>query len=181
MARMARSLTLLACVLAAAAPATAQGPAGQFLPSLDDRDGDGLLDALDCAPDDPSRPARDGADPACDGTGAGIPVEVAGPVDEGAAESAVHAAARRAAGGKVVAVRGLRLGPDVAVYAPADRRGIVVAARRNAGVTIRPARHDARTRSLAAGTAFAVRTRAPRYTITVVAGSGATWRAVYRP
>lgn len=193
---MARIASLLfACALAGSAPAPAQdGPAGQFRPSPGDRDGDGLVDGRDCAPDDPSRPARHVPDPDCDGSGAGIQVDVAGPVDGGpdpeGPEAAsrpsrgtpkARAAARRAAGGPVVAIHGLRLGPNVAVYAPRSGRGIVVVAKSNAGVTVKPRRHRARTRSLASGTAFAVRARAARYVITVVDGSGTTWRAVHRP
>ncbi|MCW2989711.1 MAG: hypothetical protein JWM73_305, partial [Solirubrobacterales bacterium] len=48
-------------------------------------------------------------------------------------------AARRAAGEDVVAVRGLRLGPSVAVYAPARAAPVLIfVAKDNSGVTVAP-------------------------------------------
>lgn len=191
--------------LPAGAALAAAGPTGQFLPSAADRDGDGLTDAADCAADDPSRPAR-GADADCDGVrdeGA-IVVDVAGPAPDLEAASApsrgtpaTRAVARRAAGGPVVLVRGLPLGPSVAVYAPARPRAgrptVVVVARTNAGVTVRPRllgrdgavrSLPARSRSLPRGRALVVgprvdpaATRRVRFAITVVDPQGARHRA----
>lgn len=207
-ARIALLFALLACVPASAlALPPADSPAGQFLPSLDDRDGDGLADALDCAADDPSRPSRAGADLDCDGTadggGAGIDVGVL-PADGGPDEpeeqqvasrpssgtSSTRAAARDAAGEAVVAVRGLRLGPSIAVYAPAHPREneptLIFATKGNVGLTVTPriGKQDrrTRTRSLPQGRAFVLRLRLNRsqrvrFAISVVGTDGVEYRA----
>lgn len=164
-------------------------PAGQFLPSLQDRDGDGLLDLSDCAPDDPSRPARAGIDLDCNGApddGGGIEVGISGPVDGGPDEpgeqqaasrpssgtATTRSAARDAAGEAVVAVTGLRLGPSIAVYEPARGRSaeptLVFAAKGNSGLTVEPELTftgggtralKVRARSLPRGRAYVVRLR----------------------
>jgi hypothetical protein len=132
------------------------GPSGQFQPTRADRDGDGLRDDSDCAPDDPSRPAQAGADADCDGAadeGAGLEVGISGPVDgdagtvDAASEPssgtpATHAVAREAAGEAVVLVRRLPLGQSVAIYQPRRPRpavpSLVFAAKDNSGVTVTP-------------------------------------------
>ena len=105
-----------ACLPAGALARTQQGPSGQFQPSATDRDGDGLPDGSDCAPDDPSRPARSGEDRNCDGTpdDGGSQVGVSGPVDGGpdpthsasseSTSAPARSRARRAAGEAVVTV-----------------------------------------------------------------------------
>ena len=202
------ALVLLALLAWAPATATAQsGPAGQFLPSLGDRDGDGLLDTLDCAADDPSRPSRAGSDLDCDGApdggGAGIGVGLL-PVDGGPDEPeeqqvasrpstgsrSARAAARDAAGEPVVLVKGLSLGPAVAVYAPAEPRAteptLIFAAKGNVGLTVTPTvgdrRRASRTRSLPQGRAYVVRLRLRRprpvsFDIAVVGTDGAEYTA----
>jgi hypothetical protein len=209
-ARIALLLALLACLPASAlALPPADGPAGQFLPSLDDRDGDGLADGLDCAADDPSRPSRAGADLDCDGApdggGAGIDVGIL-PSDGGPDEpeeqqvasrpssgtSSTRAAARDAAGEAVVVVRGLRLGPSIAVYALAHPRGdeptLIFATKGNVGLTVTPRvggqDRRTRTRSLPQGRAFVVRMRlkAPRrvrFAISVIGTDGVEHRATH--
>lgn len=213
-ARIAIALAVVACLSAGGLASAAGGPTGQFLPSVGDRDGDGLPDAADCAPDDPSRPGRAGVDADCDGApDAGLPViEIAGPADGGpdpaeqqaaskpsSGTVAAKSAARRAAGQDVVVVRGLRLGPSVAVYAPKRPSRatptVVLVAKGNSGVTVRP--HlvfaggrtralAARTRSVARGRAFVVRLQLSksqrraqrlRFAMTVVDGSGDSYRA----
>lgn len=207
-ARIALLLSLLGCLsLAAPAATLAGGPGGQFSPSLDDRDGDGLLDALDCGPDDPTRPSRAGADLDCDGTadggGAGIGVGLL-PIDGGpdgpegpsvaskpsTGTASTRAAARDAAGESVVPVRDLRLGPAIAVYAPAhpsdDEPTLVFVAKDNVGLTVTPWVADrarpTRTRSLPRGRAYVVRlrlhrARAVRFEIAVVGSDGVEYRA----
>jgi hypothetical protein len=209
-ARIALLLALLAGLPAgSAALADGPGPSGQFLPSVGDRDGDGLPDAADCAPDDPSRPARAGVDLDCDGaddggglTGVGISGPVDGGPDPGPGEQtaasrpstgsvSAKAAARRAVGEAVVAVRGLRLGPSIAVYAPARAAGtLIFVAKDNSGVTVRPSvvrhgkRHPlrVRTRSVSRGHAWVVRVhpsgvRRVRFAMRVVDSAGAAHRA----
>jgi hypothetical protein len=182
---------------------------GQFLPTADDRDGDGLPDAADCAADDPTRPALTGPDPECDGLppgGLGIPVDLEEPGRQHAASApsrgtpATRAAARQAARVSVAAVSGLRLGRSVAVYAPARPRAsrptLVLVARANMGLVVRPvlARRDgtsrrlaARRRSLARGDAHVVRIRVDpaavrrvRLAVTVTDAQGDRHRAVHR-
>lgn len=194
-------LTLLGCLVAVPAVADGDAVGGQFAPSLDDRDGDGLLDALDCGPDDPTRPVRGGADLDCDGApdggGAGIGVGLL-PIDAGtdvaakpsAGTASMKAAARDAAGEPVVAVAGLALGPSIAVYAPAHPRAgeptLIFAAVDNVGLTVTPVvgdrRRAARTRSLPRGRAYVVRLRLRRarrvtFEITVVGVDGAEYSA----
>jgi hypothetical protein len=187
-ARIALLLTLLGCLsLAAPAATLAGGPGGLFSPSLDDRDGDGLLDVLDCGPDDPTRPSRAGADLDCDGVtdggGASIGIGLL-PIDGGPDEpedpsvaskpssgtASTRAAARDAAGEPVVAVRGLALGPAIAVYAPAHPRSteptLIFAAKGNVGLTVTPVvagkSRSPRHRSLPQGRAYVVRLRLKR-------------------
>lgn len=161
-ARIALLVALLVAVPTGTPVGALAGPSGQFQPSPGDRDGDGLADRDDCAPDDPTRPSRSGTDADCDGradAGAGMDVAIAGPAD-GAPDSgepeqqqqsaAAHEpagtvnsrrAARRAAGEPVRAVR-LRLGPSIAAYAPSRTRRsvptLVLVATGNSGVTVRP-------------------------------------------
>lgn len=214
-ARIALALAALALVAPGPLASGAGTPAGQFQPVRGDRDGDGLPDGSDCAPDDPTRPARSGEDLDCDGApdqgGAGIPVDLAGPDGgEGPPPAgpqaasrpsrgtvAARASARRAAGEPVVAVRGLRLGPSVAVYAPAAPRparpALVLVAKGSSGVTVRPWLVFAqgrralrvRTASLPRGRALVVRialdpargrARRVRFAVRVVDGAGATYR-----
>lgn len=183
-ARIALLLGLLACLPASTLARADSGPSGQFQPSATDRDGDGLPDASDCAPDDPSRPARAGDDQDCDGTpdaGGGSRVGLAGPVDGGPdpqqtasrpsrGSAATKTRARRAAGEAVVAVRGLRLGDSIAVYAPRRPHRatptVVFVAKDNSAVTVRPTlvladgrkrALKARSRSLPSGRAYVVR------------------------
>lgn len=206
-ARIALLLALLACLPLGVAASADDGVAGQFLPSPADRDGDGLFDGADCGPDDPTRPARAGTDLDCDGEpdGGGLSgIGIAGPVDGGpdpepAEQTAAsrpstgttetRTAARRAAGEDVVAVRGLRLGPSVAVYAPAAASAaLIFVAKDNLGVTVKPSvvvdgRRQAlkvRTRSVPRGRAWVVRvrqTRRVRFAVTVVNSSGDTYSA----
>lgn len=210
-ARIALLCSLLACLGAGTlAHAAGGGPSGQFQPAAGDRDGDGLGDADDCAPDDPTRPARAGTDLDCDGEsdggGSNAGYEVSGPVDggpdpgyEAASQSAAskpssgtpetRTAARRAAGEAVVAVRGLRLGPGVAVYAPeritAGIAELVFVAKDNLGVTAAPSitvdgerrALRVRSRSVSRGRAWVVSVRSQgarrvRFTLTVVDSSG---------
>lgn len=154
-------LALLALLPAGAVAYAAGGPTGQFQPSSDDRDGDGLRDSDDCAPDDPSRPARPGTDLDCDGVlddGGFSGVGISGPVDGGpdpgsepadpeqtaasrpsSGTTETRTAARRAAGEDVVVVTGLRLGPAVAVYTPAATApALIFVAKDNVGVTVSP-------------------------------------------
>lgn len=221
-ARIALLMALLAPLPAAAPARTDDGPAGQFVPSLEDRDGDGLLDAADCAPDDPTRPARPDADLDCDGVpdGGGFSgVGIAGPVDgtdpgtpDGSAgeqtaasrpstgTSETRTAARRAYGAGVTAVTGLRLGPSVAVYAPArparTAPTLIFVAKGNSGITVEPSivytggvveDLRTRTRSVARGRAWVVRVgltgdrrraRRARLSVTVVDGAGESYAAV---
>lgn len=204
-ARIALLLALIACLPAGSLAHADGGPAGQFLPSLDDRDGDGLPDAADCAADDPTRPGRSGVDLDCDGVpdggGSGVGIGIAGPVDGGPDPSGepgeqtaasrpstgtveTRTAARRAAGEDVVAVKGLRLGPSIAVYTPAAAApALVFVAKDNSGVTVVPSvvvrgeRQElrTRTRSIPRGRAWVVRVhqdRRVRFTVTVVDSAG---------
>lgn len=202
---MSRLVCLLATVLATAFPAAALAagsgsPGGQFAPSVADRDGDGLPDGADCAPDDPSRPSRAGSDRDCDGVSdaggdhadVGAP-PAGGPAGQGfsAASSnpdpagATRARARRAAGERVKAVA-MDVGDSVAVYAPVRRRAgtatLIFVGRSAASVTVRATHARARTRSLPSGRAWVVRVRAPRgsrvrFRVTVTDGSGRRYRA----
>jgi hypothetical protein len=216
-ARIALLLALLACLPAGAVAWAQDDPVGQFLPSSDDRDGDGLHDGADCAPDDPSRPARAGSDLDCDGdpdSGGSAPVGIAGPVDGGpdpgpgeqtaasrpsSGTTETKTAARRAAGEAVVALRGLRLGPSRAVYAPAAPRAsapaLVLVAKGNSGITVAPSLVLAggetralrtRRRSVPRGRAWVVRlklspaqqtARRVRFAVTVVDGAGESYTA----
>lgn len=211
-ARIALLLGLLACLPAGALARADSSPSGQFQPSATDRDGDGLGDLADCAPDDPSRPARAGDDQDCDGTPdtGGIDVGIAGPVDGGpdpqqtasrpsSGSGATKTRARRAAGEDVVAVRGLRLGASIAVYAPRRPHRatptVVFVAKDNSAVTVRPTLVfadgrkrplKARSRSLPSGNAYVVRlhlSRAQRraarlrLAMTVIDASGNRHRA----
>lgn len=197
------ALTLLPAG-ASARTAPPAGPSGQFVPTAGDRDGDGLPDAADCAPDDPSRPARTGVDADCDGVpDSGLsPITISGPADGGPDPAGQHSAsstvapavdvrarARRALGGAVVA-SGLRLGAAVAAFAPRrERRGLrtfVFVARDNAGLTAAPSldghRLAATHRSLARGAAYVLRIRTGaarrlRIVVTVVDASGNRRRA----
>jgi hypothetical protein len=159
-ARIALLLALLACLPAGSVARAQDDPVGQFLPSSDDRDGDGLHDGADCAPDDPTRPARSGSDLDCDGdpdSGGSAGIGIAGPVDGGpdpgpgeqtaasrpsTGTTETKTAARRAAGEAVVAARGLRLGASVAIYAPAASHAfapaLVFVAKGNTGITVVP-------------------------------------------
>jgi hypothetical protein len=182
-------IAVLAALLAglpAGSLARADGPSGQFQPAANDRDGDGLVDAHDCAPDDPSRPARAGHDADCDGSaddGSGSDVVITGPADGG--PDPVSAAskpstgtrmtsqvARAVAGEAVVLVRHLPLGRSVAIYrsrqAHRTAPAIVFAAKDNSGVTVTPtlvyaggrrAKLGDRSRSVSRGHAWVVRVR----------------------
>ena len=151
-ARIAVIAALLAA-LPAGQLAHADGPSGQFQPAANDRDGDGLPDASDCAPDDPSRPSRSGRDADCDGTaddgsGSNVTVtEVDGGPDPVSAASRpstgtrlTSQVARAAAHEAVVLVRHLPLGRSVAIYRPRRQHryapAIVFAAKDNSGVTV---------------------------------------------
>lgn len=205
-ARIALLLALLACLPAGSVAYATEDPTGQFQPTRDDRDGDGLGDADDCAPDDPSRPARSGSDLDCDGApdGGGFAgVGISGPVDGGpdpgsepappeqtaasrpsSGTTETRTAARLAAGEDVVAVRGLRLGPGIAVYTPARASPVLVfVAKDNVGVTVRPSivvdgvrqALKVRTRSVPRGRAWVVRVasrRRVRFAVTVVDSGG---------
>ena len=149
-------LTALLAGLPAGTLARADGPSGQFQPAANDRDGDGLPDKSDCAPDDPSRPSRAGKDADCDGVaddGSGSSVEVSGPADGG--PDPVSAASRPSSGTRltsriaraaahepVVLVRHLPLGRTVAIYQPRHAHRtvpmLVFAAKDNSGVTVTP-------------------------------------------
>jgi hypothetical protein len=152
-----RILILVALLSALGAGAVAradQSPSGQFQPARGDRDGDGLPDANDCAPDDPSRPSRSGTDADCDGQPdqGGPAISVSGPADgapdgpEAASKPstgpvATRTTARAALGEAVVLVRNLRLGRSIAVYMPRrarpGRQTLVFVARDNSAVTVR--------------------------------------------
>ena len=128
---------VLALGLFAVPAAPADQPQGQFQPSAGDRDGDGINDANDCAPDDPSRPARTGTDADCDGTVDNPPVYSA---DSTAPLSmaTLRAAARRAAGEPVVADSGPAIGPAV-LFRPRNVEPLLVfAARAGMRVTVAP-------------------------------------------
>ncbi|MFL5843334.1 MAG: hypothetical protein ACJ762_01490 [Solirubrobacteraceae bacterium] len=209
-ARIALLLSLFACLTTVSLAHADGDPAGQFLPALGDRDGDGLPDAADCAADDPTRPGRSGVDLDCDGApdggGSGIDIGILGPVDGGPDPSGepgrqtaasrpssgtgeTRTAARRAAGEGVVAVKGLRLGPSVAVYTPAATApALVFVAKDNSGITVRPSvvvdgerrALKVRTRSVPRGRAWVVRVhqgRRVRFTVTVVDSGGVDYTA----
>ena len=197
-------IALLAALGAVVLPASgaqaaprAGGPTGQFQPSATDRDGDGVRDASDCAPDDPTRPARTGPDANCDGTADGAQQAASAP----AVRPLARDSARRAAGGPVRAVPAVRLGGAVAVFAPRHPRArapeLIFAARDNSAVTVRPVLVLAggrrrvltvRSRSVARGQAYAVtirlsgaqaRARRLRFAITVIDASGRVHHAVH--
>lgn len=208
-ARIALLLSILACLPAGTLAFADDGPAGQFLPALGDRDGDGLPDAADCAADDPTRPARAGVDLDCDGTpdggGSGAGFDISGPADGGpdpdepgeqtaasrpsTGTTETKTAARRASGRPVIAVRGLRLGPAVAIYAPstvtAGLAELIFVAKDNTGITVDPSivvdgervALRTRTRSVSRGRAWVLEvrskgTRRVRFAIAVVDTSG---------
>ena len=131
-------LLTVALGLCAVPAVPADQPQGQFQPTAGDRDGDGIQDASDCAPDDPTRPARSGTDANCDGT-----ADDDAPVYSANSTTAVpmatlRAAARRAARVPVVEVRGTALGP-AALFRPRETAPVLAfAARDTMRVTVRP-------------------------------------------
>ena len=179
------SVLLLLCG-ALALPAYAStvappAPSGQFLPSADDRDGDGLSDATDCAPDDPTRPARGGVDGNCDGAADGGQQAASGP---SSADVDAAAVARQAAHGSVAALR-WPLGGALAVFAvrhdAAGDRTFVFVARDNVGLTVTHRLDRERTatneRSLGRGSAYVLRVavgkaRTLRVAVTVIDAAG---------
>lgn len=176
---------LLACLAVAALPAAAPGassppgPSGQFVPSPGDRDGDGVADASDCAPDDPTRP--------------GVAGSCSASVDAASSPEArpLHAAAvaRQALDGAAVVARDWRLGEALAVFtarrdAPAERSFVFVALDA-CGLTVTHRLDDGHTvthrRSLARGGTYVLRVavgvaRRLRIAVTVVDASGASRR-----
>lgn len=190
MLRFVLSTTCLTLLLVwpAGAPAAGQAePSGQFAPAPGDRDGDGVGDAGDCAPDDPSRPARPGPDADCDGYADGGPgsrdAAISGPAQEPSpvtgsssatgGTTATRTLAWRSAGERVVLVRHLPLGRSVAVYRTARRHRsaatLVFAARDGGGVSVTPTLvyaggserklADRQRAPLAAGRAWTLRVR----------------------
>lgn len=181
-------LTALLAALPAGQLAHAGGPAGQFQPSANDRDGDGVADRADCAPDDPSRPSRSGQDTNCDGarddgSGSNVTVtEVDGGPDPVSAASKPSTGTRRtsqvaraAAREAVVLVRHLPLGRSVAVYRTRRQRryapAVVFVGKDNIGVTVtetlvyageRRVKVANRARSVSKGHAWVLRTRLRR-------------------
>src|SRR4051794_31385693 len=121
--RIVLSLVLAAGLAVVPAAAPASGPTGQFQPGPEDRDGDGLSDANDCAPDDPSRPAQSGPDADCDGTV--DPATYSADSSVAAPMATLRDAARRAARVPVVAAPGSDLGPAV-VFRPRHPRPLLV-------------------------------------------------------
>jgi hypothetical protein len=165
--RLAALIAISACLLPAAGvrAAARPGPSGQFQPTRTDRDGDGVADASDCAPDDPTRPARTGSDANCDGTPDGTQQAASTP----SVVPSARGVARRAAGVPVVAL-GVRLGSAVSVFAPRAARArapaLVFVARDNCAVSVRPVlvfaggrtrALPARQRSVPRGHAYVVR------------------------
>jgi hypothetical protein len=192
---VSRLLVLLSlCAALALLPASAgavvlvpPGPSGQFLPAAGDRDGDGVPDAYDCAPDDPTRPSRGGDDANCDGQPDG---EQAASSDSDSPTVDPAAVARDAAHGAVTALR-WPLGGPVTVFAPrADATGmrtLIFVATDNAGLTVTHRLDRGATatnrRSLARGGAYVlpIATRGARrlrVAVTVVDAAGESHRVV---
>jgi hypothetical protein len=116
--------------------AAAEAPTGQFQPQPGDRDGDGAGDGRDCAPDDPSRPARDGEDADCDGTA--DPRTFSADSSNAVPMATLRAAARREAQVPVVAIAGAGIGP-AALFGPREAQPLLVFAGREAmRVSARP-------------------------------------------
>ena len=182
----------LAVGLFAVPAAPADQPQGQFQPTAGDRDGDGIADSADCAPDDPTRPSRSGTDADCDGVADGDSAPVySADSSTGPSPAMLRAAARRAAGVPVVAVSENALGP-AALFRPRHRQPLLVFAGRAAmRVSVTPTLLYADGRrvkvprswsAVDAGTAWAFRMRrsdAQRISlaITVRDGAGAVYRA----